>query len=93
MEYLLTIDSLEWDAESGRTWKPLEEQYLPFDMAMGDQRRATQGSTGLVLGDANRLAVFLCRRCPGWPTASITNRARNCLSLDKRSCGNALGQV
>lgn len=72
MEHLLTIDSLEWDGESWRTWQPLEERHLTFDDAsLVDQRRATQGSTGLVLGDANRLVVFICRSCPGWPTASI----------------------
>ena len=72
MEHLLTIDSLEWDGESWRTWQPLEERHLTFDDAsLVDQRQATQGSTGLVLGDANRLCVFICRRCPGWPTASI----------------------
>lgn len=71
MEYLLTIASVEWDGESGRTWRPLEESSLTFEASVVDERLATQEATGLVLGDADDLMVFICRRCPGWPVASV----------------------
>lgn len=64
MEHLLTIASREWDGESWRTWRPLEEEPLADGVPRYDGQDA-----GLLLGDAGDMYVFICRRCPGWPIA------------------------
>ncbi|GHP00038.1 hypothetical protein KSF_100850 [Reticulibacter mediterranei] len=69
MEHLLTIASWEWDGESFRRWRPLEEQPLEHGVPLQDGLDVS-AEAGLMLGDAGNLYVFLCRRCPGWPTAS-----------------------
>ncbi len=66
MDHLLTVASWEWDGETRRTWKPEEEKRPPADEDAGGG-----GPTGLTLGDANELYVFICRRCPDWPIAWV----------------------
>ncbi|BCL77610.1 hypothetical protein ccbrp13_00750 [Ktedonobacteria bacterium brp13] len=65
MEHLLTVASCEWDGESFRRWRPLEEPPL----AHGVPLQNGHADAGIVLGDAGNIYLFVCRRCPGWPIA------------------------
>jgi hypothetical protein len=55
MDFLLTVDSLEWTNDR---WRPVEER---------DDRHV--GDAGLSFGDATACHVFVCRRCQEWPIA------------------------
>lgn len=76
MEHLLTIATVEWDGIIDRRWTPVEEQAIldsfPGKWEEWDQhRKAIQGAlwipTGLGLGDAGQMQLFVCRRCGRWP--------------------------
>jgi hypothetical protein len=66
MEHLLSIASSEFDARSWKAWLPTEDRDSNgepredrFDMA-----------SGILLGDGNTMIVFVCYRCPDWPTTT-----------------------
>ncbi|HEU5375660.1 MAG TPA: hypothetical protein VFV38_09495 [Ktedonobacteraceae bacterium] len=68
MEHLLTVASWEWDGESFRRWRPLEEPPLAHGVPLQDGQD-TGNDAGLLLGDAGNIYLFVCRRCPDWPMA------------------------
>jgi hypothetical protein len=61
MDVMLTVASDEYDADSQRAWQPLEE--AGADLGGAD--------TGLMLGDAGAVFIFVCVRCGDRPTASV----------------------
>jgi hypothetical protein len=68
MELLLTICGVEWDGGNPydkARWRPLEEQHLTVNRWQDDPTLLPTG-----IGSAG-LHVFVCRRCPGWPTAYL----------------------
>jgi hypothetical protein len=76
MEHLLTIETVEWNGIEDPRWTPKEEQELfaslPGNRAdwndpFKDIRHALWSPTGLSLGDAGHMQLFVCRHCPGWP--------------------------
>src|SRR5262245_10102781 len=76
MEHLLTIETIEWNGVIDQRWTPLEEQEFLASFPGGwkdwdEHYRAIHwalwGPTGLMLGDAGHMQLFVCRRCPGWP--------------------------
>jgi hypothetical protein len=75
MEHLLTIASWEFHGR-GERWLPVEDieqtgftaDESPFDNVELDRVRR---STGIMLGDAGSLYLFVCRRCEGWPIDSF----------------------
>jgi len=79
MEHLLTIATVEWDGIIGRRWTPVEEQAI-LDSFPGswdqwdDKCKAIQDAlwnpTGLCLGDAGQMQLFVCRHCGRWPVAA-----------------------
>jgi hypothetical protein len=75
MEHLLTIASWEWDGVIGR-WTPAEERKIlasfpgAWDEWSKEQKRIElwlHAPTGLVLGDAGHMQLFVCRHCGAWP--------------------------
>ena len=71
MEHLLTVNSVEFDGASWRSWLPVEDTPdtgtiwdLPYD-----DRRLIQSPPGLMLGDMGGIYLFVCRRCPDQPYA------------------------
>jgi hypothetical protein len=66
MDHLLTVASVEYDSASGLTWRPVE---------LADPRAADSQEfrrpTGLSIGDAGDMRLFVCRQCEDWPTASV----------------------
>ncbi|WP_258017470.1 DUF1963 domain-containing protein [Streptomyces noursei] len=71
MDHLLTVPSTEFDGESWRTWLPLEDRpttgtVLDLDY---DERRKVQNPSALMLGDMGGVYLFVCRNCPGHPSA------------------------
>jgi hypothetical protein len=56
MDFLLTVDSAEWDRADAARWRPAEEKSDDD----GCRRAAGLMFTGNV-------QVFVCRRCDGWP--------------------------
>jgi hypothetical protein len=75
MEHLLTLETVEWNGTVDRHWTPKEEQRVlkPFGPRhkwkkhQQDLMRALWIPTGLHLGDAGHMQLFLCRHCPDWP--------------------------
>ena len=76
MEHLLTIASVEWNGIIDRRWTPVEEQVIlgSFPGSWGEwdeERKAIQSAlwnpTGLSLGDAGHMQLFLCCHCGEWP--------------------------
>ncbi len=76
MEHLLTIASVEWNGVGDHRWTPAEEQatFASFP-GIWDQwheehkavYRALWNPTGLSLGDAGQMQLFICRHCGRWP--------------------------
>jgi hypothetical protein len=68
MEHLLTIDSVEWNGVDDQRWTPEEgpARHNHTDDQWGDQR-ANWNPTGLMLGDAGHMHLFVCRHCGRWP--------------------------
>jgi len=64
MDYLLTVDSAEWDPADAARWRPVEEKAV--GEADGCRRAA-----GLTLGRGGNVRVFVCRRCEGWPARAV----------------------
>jgi hypothetical protein len=58
---LLTVDGAEWSSLSQRRWRAT-------DPARGQQ---IARPTGLVVGRDQRLAIFVCRHCDGWPSQAV----------------------
>ncbi|MEV4442864.1 hypothetical protein AB0K09_28395 [Streptomyces sp. NPDC049577] len=56
MEHLLTVSA----SESAGRWLPVEER---------DDDPYADNSHGMPMGDVGGVYVFICRSCPGWPTA------------------------
>jgi len=71
MEYLLTIDSAEWDAGGAPRWCPLEDQKYD-EVSDREKFEAAHRATGLGLGDRGLITFFLCRSCPDWPVRHVT---------------------
>jgi hypothetical protein len=79
MEHLLTIATVEWDGIVDRRWTPVEEQaILGSFQGTWDQLdegcKALHGAlwrpTGLSLGDAGQMQLFVCRHCGRWPVVA-----------------------
>lgn len=56
MEYLLTVDPVEWDDSDLSRWRPVED---------ANSREASRRAMGLTL--PGPLRVYVCRRCADWP--------------------------
>ncbi len=76
MEHLLTVASVEWNGVRDRRWTPSEEQEVFAAFPGGfdeweEWHKAIFGAlwnpTGLTLGDAGQMQLFVCRRCDRWP--------------------------
>ncbi len=62
MDYLLTIDSVEWTADNAERWKPAEDQ----------NRDGYRRAAGFQFGsEARAIQVYLCKRCENWPLRAI----------------------
>jgi hypothetical protein len=57
MDYLLTVAPTEWDSDTRRRWRPVEEAKAMVD----DGFRA---AAGLLMSP---VLIFVCRRCEHWP--------------------------
>jgi len=76
MEHLFTIATVEWNGIIDQRWTPVEERAI-FDSFPGpwnqwnEECKSIQGAlwnpTGLNLGDAGQMQLFVCRHCGGWP--------------------------
>jgi hypothetical protein len=80
MEHLLTIASMEWDGVGDRRWTPVEEQaiFASFRRAYdewGEEHNTIFGAlwnpTGINLGDAGHMQLFVCRHCLDWSIVPI----------------------
>ncbi len=69
MEHLLPIASEEVFGREWLRWCPIEELQVGYRYLYALQ--AANRSTGIMLGDAGNLYVFICRHCQNWPVASI----------------------
>ncbi|WP_329108690.1 hypothetical protein OG792_08565 [Micromonospora sp. NBC_01699] len=71
MEHLLTIASWEFSRGDEHRWPPLENRHAMtgwnFDSPNDHPWRALQNPTGLMLGDAGGIYVFVCTSCPNRP--------------------------
>ncbi|MCE9545079.1 MAG: DUF1963 domain-containing protein [Planctomycetia bacterium] len=83
MEHLLTIASMEWNGIIGRWTPVEEQEILNSSSGTWDEwtdetwdewaddRKALQSAlwspTGLMLGDAGHMQLFVCRHCGKWP--------------------------
>jgi hypothetical protein len=75
MEHLLTMATVEWNGLIDRSWTPVEEHKIlasfPATWEGEDDRWAIQEAfwipTGLNLGDAGNMHLFVCRHCRDWP--------------------------
>lgn len=70
MDYLLTIDSTEWEGGSRSRWCPLEDR-KHADASDWEGYEAASAAHGLGLGDLQSIAIFLCRACPDWPIRHV----------------------
>ncbi|GAA4588278.1 hypothetical protein BJY16_008509 [Actinoplanes octamycinicus] len=72
MDHLLTIASWEFDRGDERRWIPVEDRPAMagwgWDAADDHPWRGLQNPTGLMLGDAGGIYLFVCPRCPAHPT-------------------------
>jgi len=64
MYHLITLASRECDAESWRTWLPVQDRTVA-----DDSREALAAGAGLLLGDLGGVYVFECLSCPDRPYA------------------------
>ena len=64
MDYLLTIDSAEFDGGTYERWLPEEEREIWG--AEYEVRNSVQCAAGLMLGDMGNINVFICRSCVPW---------------------------
>jgi uncharacterized protein YwqG len=64
MDYLLTIDSAEFDGGTHERWLPEEEREIWN--AEYETRNRVQCAAGLMLGDMGNINVFICRACTPW---------------------------
>jgi hypothetical protein len=85
MDYLLTLTDSEFDGANWQRWCPLEDRALWQKIGMrpstlprsAEEREALEGIRdparflGFVGGEQY---VFVCRRCPGWPSRSVYQR-------------------
>jgi hypothetical protein len=71
MEHLLTIDSWEFSRGDERRWIPVEDRPAMagwgWDTDDDHPWRTRQNPTGLMIGDAGGLYLFVCTRCPTRP--------------------------
>jgi len=81
MDHLLSLSSWEFDVANFYRWMPLEDQkrlawprrHLNSKRLakVWRKRQALQSPTGLCLGDAGRIYLFLCQKCDDWPTKTV----------------------
>jgi hypothetical protein len=64
MDYLLTIDSAEFDGGTYERWLPESERHVWN--AEYEVRSQVQCAAGLMLGDMGNINVFVCRSCTTW---------------------------
>lgn len=66
MDFLLTVDTREWDDRTKPRWQPAEEQNLA-------EVEGYRTAVDLRVGPDGRGAVhvFACRRCDGWPVQAV----------------------
>jgi hypothetical protein len=65
MEHLLTIGVDEWDYGKAR-WRPVEDQHLVVEGLLPNDRDVLNPAG---IGNGSGMHMFVCHRCPGWPTA------------------------
>jgi hypothetical protein len=64
MDYLLTMDSAEFDGGTYERWLPESEQHVW--QAAYEVRNQVQCAAGLMLGDMGEINIFVCRACVPW---------------------------
>ncbi|WP_211349079.1 hypothetical protein [Micromonospora pisi] len=71
MHHLLTVASWEFSRGDEHRWIPIEDRHSMngwnFDSPDDHPWRALQNPTGLMLGDAGGICVFVCTSCPDRP--------------------------
>ncbi len=69
MEYLLTVESAEYDGGTWKRWLPQEDRHVWT--ARYAIRTQVQRAAKLMLGDMGNINYFICRQCPGWPMEGV----------------------
>ena len=65
MDFLLTVDSVEWDDRTAPRWQPTEERDVP-------ETQGYRTAIGLDFGPGRRAVhVFLCDVCPDRPAVAV----------------------
>ena len=64
MDYLLAIDSSEFDGGTYECWLPDSEQHVW--QAAYEARSQVRCAAGLMLGDMGQINLFVCRACIPW---------------------------
>lgn len=76
MDHLLTVETVEWNGTIDLRWTPREEQDLFASLSIRPENwdaphnalaHALWIPTGLQLGDAGHVQLFVCRHCGKWP--------------------------
>jgi hypothetical protein len=63
-EYMMTIDSAEFDGGTYKRWLPLEERHVWT--ADFETRMVVQCAPGIMLGDMGEMNLFVCKNCTPW---------------------------
>lgn len=68
MDHLVSFSSGEFGSASWIRWLPIEER----DILHADPEllKTVNGPTNCMFGDNGNMYVFICRKCPDWPTAA-----------------------
>ena len=69
MDYVLTIDSSEFDGGTFERWLPIQERDLWH--APYEKRTQVQSAAGLTLGDMGEMNLFACMQCSPWRNKAV----------------------
>ena len=69
LDYVLTIDSSEFDGGTFERWLPIQERDLWH--APYEKRTQVQSAAGLTLGDMGEMNLFACMQCSPWRNKAV----------------------